>query len=227
MKVPSGTNLEILSELPKFLEYLDNENKKLKRELVDIKKQNVNAVYDDSNVINRLSELERGIDAIEIYDDSCLIEKIESIRPYDDSELTLMVKESVSMSKRADSRFRNLASLVDVELRELNRLLKEAKYDDGDIKEDIKKALKFIDNFKPYNDEEIKRAINSIEPYNDGDIRRELHKVKSEIKSVTMELNSIKDSINNIKPYDDKFTLDTLGKINDRIDYIEKALGVK
>lgn len=135
MKVPSGTNLEILAELPKFLEHLVSENKLLKKEIAAIKESKKDAIYDDSEVIDKLSKLDIEVGKIEVYDDSLLVasiqkledcvsklsnyddsrlvERVESIKPYDDAELRAEIESSVRLSKRADSRFRDLAHYVD------------------------------------------------------------------------------------------------------------------
>lgn len=249
MQKPSGSNLEILAQLPSFFDELIKENTEMKARLKKLESQKESEKYDDSELKKAISALEKAVGGI---------------KQYDGTDLKEQLADAVRLCKRDDSQYRSITEQLDIVKNECFKACKDAEYDDREVKESIKKLLGKVEEVKPYDDKNLVSKLNVIEsslsgikPFNDAQIKKSLAELEKSVKSIKpfddsllkkqiaelskalncikpysdawikSELKKINESLSLLKNYDDKAIVSQIGKVSDRITFVENALGVK
>lgn len=180
MQKPSGSNLEILAQLPSFFDELIKENTEMKERLKKLESQ---------------KEPEKSL---------------ASIKQYDDTDLKEQLADAVRLCKRDDSQYRSIAEQLDIVKNECLKACKAAEYDDSGVKESIKNLASKLESIKPFDDgllkkqiAELSKALNDIKPYSDQWIKSELKKINESLsllknyddKAIVGQISKVSDRI--------------------------------
>lgn len=146
----------------------------------------------------QVRELSRAIDnAPKPYDDSKLVDMINGIEKYDDTDINKEI-ETIKQSVEAINNIK--------------------PFDDSKLKSDIKKLSESVSKIKPYNDAAVKKSIKAInqtliaiKPYDDKAVKKLISELSLKVSKMTSDhKKENSDKLKQLvkatpKPYDDSF----------------------